>query len=64
MSGGTLNKMIMALAAISVIATLSACGRKGPLEAPNATVGAQNSSGEKAAKEEVPDRPFVLDGMI
>ena len=64
MSGGTLKKMIMAVAAISMMAALSACGRKGPLEAPNASVGVEKPAGGKAAQDEVPDRPFVLDGMI
>lgn len=42
---------------------LSACGRRGPLEAPSASVTANPVSKEKQ-EAPVEDRPFILDGLI
>ncbi len=44
-------------------ASLSACGRRGPLEAPSAAANPP-AAGEKAADAPVEDKPFVLDGLI
>lgn len=44
-------------------AGLSACGRKGPLEAPDSAVVVMPDGTEKKT-EEVEDRPFILDGLI
>lgn len=43
-------------------ATLAACGRRGPLEAPSAA--ANPETGEKTEAAPVEDKPFVLDGLI
>jgi predicted small lipoprotein YifL len=42
---------------------LSACGRKGPLEAPPSQ---RSSEGAPVAETESgkPDRPFILDGLL
>jgi len=46
--------------------TLSACGRRGALEAPvSATVVTTDDAGNPIEKTaEKPDRPFILDGLI
>ena len=49
--------LILCLAA----ASLTACGRRGPLEAPSATAN-PSATDEKAA--DVEDKPFILDGLI
>ncbi len=51
------------LAALMMIASLSACGRGGPLEAPSAAANPP-AAGEKAAEAQVEDKPFILDGLI
>lgn len=51
------------LIALSVAMALSACGRRGPLEAPSAAANPP-VAGEKAADAPVEDKPFVLDGLI
>ncbi len=48
------------LIALCTAMTLSACGRRGPLEAPSAA--ANPSAAEKAPPVE--DKPFILDGLI
>ena len=51
--------LILCLAA----ASLSACGRRGPLDAPSAAANPP-AAGEKAAEPQVEDKPFILDGLI
>jgi predicted small lipoprotein YifL len=61
MSGADMARLLtITLAALLAISTLSACGRRGPLEAPSAT--ANPSAAEKAPPVE--DKPFILDGLI
>ena len=46
---------------------VAGCGRKGPLQAPpSQTVETVDEQGRPIKKEvrEVPDRPFILDGLI
>jgi predicted small lipoprotein YifL len=57
------NLLIFCLAALMMIASLSACGRRGPLEAPSAAANPP-ASGEKASEPPVADKPFILDGLI
>lgn len=49
--------------ALMFAATLSACGRKGPLEAPTASVNPPVQDGA-AQPAPVEDKPFILDGLI
>ncbi len=58
------NALVPVLAALLVTAVgLSACGRKGPLEAPPR---AQASDGQAAGatEEERRNRPFILDRLL
>lgn len=48
---------------LAASAALSACGRRGPLEAPSAAANPP-VNGEKQAVEPAEDKPFVLDGLI
>ena len=50
--------LILGLAAT----TLTACGRRGPLEAPSAS--ANPATAEKAEAAPAEDKPFILDGLI
>lgn len=52
----------LSLIVISASASLSACGRRGPLEVPSAAANPQ--SGETAEATPVEDKPFVLDGLV
>jgi predicted small lipoprotein YifL len=48
-------------------AALSACGRKGPLEAPSAAVVTQQQTGQADQTTQTPpqpDRPFILDRLL
>lgn len=52
---------------IGLIATavgLSACGRKGALEAPYAAVKADEAVVNPAAAPEKPNKPFILDPLL
>ncbi|MGB8816939.1 MAG: lipoprotein [Rhizobiaceae bacterium] len=51
--------LVLCLAA----ASLSACGRRGPLEAPSAAAN-PTSAGEKAVETQAEDKRFILDGLI
>jgi predicted small lipoprotein YifL len=53
------SALIMLLLAAT---TLTACGRRGQLEAPSATANPQ--TGEKAEAAPAEDKPFILDGLI
>jgi predicted small lipoprotein YifL len=55
--------LTITLAALMITASLSACGRRGPLEAPSAAANPP-AAGEKAAEPQVEDKPFILDGLI
>ncbi len=52
--------LVTAITAIGLLASLSACGRRGALEAPSAAANPP----EKAQPAPVEDKPFVLDGLI
>jgi predicted small lipoprotein YifL len=45
---------------------LSACGRKGGLEAPPGAKAAQTTTGDPVVDRQAqkPDRPFILDGLL
>lgn len=59
-----MNRAIITIAAITLVANaLSACGRKGPLEAPTASVNPPAQAGQPQPAP-VEDKPFVLDGLI
>ncbi|MDA7947766.1 MAG: lipoprotein [Hyphomicrobiaceae bacterium] len=52
------------MAALLVTAvSLSACGRKGPLERPPAARAADGQAGETSDRGG-PDRPFILDRLL
>jgi len=51
---------IVAGALLCVMLSLTACGRKGPLEAPPGT----QPQGGQSSSSGPPDRPFVLDGLV
>jgi predicted small lipoprotein YifL len=55
------SKSLIALLAAATI--LSACGRKGPLEAPSASANPAAANGA-AQPAPVEDKPFILDGLI
>lgn len=58
-----MNRVAISILILSLAATaLSACGRRGPLEAPSAAANPAN--GEKAEAAPVEDKPFILDGLI
>ncbi len=59
------GKLTFVLAAVMVLA-LSACGRKGPLEAPPSATAVQGENGEgEPAPAEAPERrKFFLDFLL
>ena len=63
-----LRLVAIGLTALLVIALLSGCGRKGPLEPPPGSVVNQDVSesnnGESQTPAETQDRTFILDGLI
>lgn len=54
---------IAIFALIASAIALSACGRKGPLEAPTGAVNPPPQTGQPQSAP-VEDKPFVLDGLI
>jgi predicted small lipoprotein YifL len=54
------SNMIMVLLTLSLSFTVSACGRRGALEAPSAAANPPAT----AQPAPVEDKPFVLDGLI
>ena len=61
------NLMRAAVAGVLIAGlALSACGRKGALEAPPGAKATDVSSGDPVADKQAkkPDRPFVLDGLL
>jgi predicted small lipoprotein YifL len=52
--------LVTAITAIALLASLSACGRRGSLEAPS-TAANPPATAQPAPVE---DKPFVLDGLI
>lgn len=54
---------IVIYTSLLVSVSLSACGRKGPLEAPSASANPAAQSGP-AQPAPVEDKPFILDGLI
>ena len=58
------SALVPVLAALLVAAmSLSACGRKGPLERPPAAASADGQAAERSGPEG-PNRPFVLDRLL
>lgn len=66
MNRGRKDSLIILGLAAALAMSLSACGRKGPLEAPPGAMTAPSQSGEETPgqKPQKPDRPFILDGLI
>ena len=59
-----MNRMIhLTFVALLAAASLTACGRRGPLEAPSAAANSP-AAGATAAEPQVEDKPFILDGLI
>ncbi len=62
---GTLTK---SLVLFTIVLALAACGRRGPLQAPDAATptldGETKTADGGAVGEEKPDRPFILDGLL
>jgi predicted small lipoprotein YifL len=56
-------RSIPLIAVLAAATTLSACGRKGPLEAPTGAVNPPAQAGQPQTAP-VEDKPFVLDGLI
>ncbi|MBA8881578.1 LPS translocon maturation chaperone LptM [Phyllobacterium myrsinacearum] len=52
------------LMAVAIVSAVSACGRKGPLELPPASVTAPAPGEPKPAKQPVQDKRFFLDSII
>ena len=63
-----LRLVALGFTALLVIALLSGCGRKGPLEPPPGSVVNQevseSSNGDSQTNTETQDRTFILDGLI
>ena len=60
----SMNRAILSIFVSLLISfPLSACGRKGPLEAPSASANPAAQSGP-AQPAPVEDKPFILDGLI
>lgn len=54
-------RRISTVVALALIASLAACGVKGPLEPP---AGVQNESAPPDQSGTKPHRPFILDGLL
>lgn len=66
MKRGRMNNLVVLGLAAAMALSLSACGRKGPLEPPPGSV-TSTTAGEEARpqqKPKKPDRPFILDSLI
>ena len=65
MGRASMQKPLHIALALLVIAGLglSACGRKGPLEAPPSQPRADGAPPAETASGK-PDRPFILDGLL
>ncbi len=63
-----LRMVASVLAALLIVALLSGCGRKGPLEPPPGSVVNQgeyeSETGDNQSGSQTPDRTFILDGLI
>ncbi len=67
MKHGLLKSLLSIAIALALAAGLSACGRKGPLEAPGgSSVATPAPAGQTSepVEEQQPDRRFILDGLI
>jgi predicted small lipoprotein YifL len=61
-SGPNMTRIVtITFALLIALSSLSACGRRGPLEAPSA---AANPPAGAPASEPVEEKPFVLDKLI
>ena len=59
----TLKRTLVVTALLAgVVAVLSGCGRKGPLERPTVTV--EPTAGDEASPAPVKERRFILDGLL
>ena len=57
-----MNRLFQAVLVMVLAVSLSACGRRGPLEAPSAA--ANPTAAESAPSSQAEDKPFILDGLI
>ncbi|MGU3573933.1 LPS translocon maturation chaperone LptM [Brucellaceae bacterium C25G] len=53
-----------ALITLLIAGTLSACGRKGPLEPPPSSIVTDEYGRTQPAPKQVKDEPFILDKLI
>ncbi|MFK4824783.1 lipoprotein [Paenochrobactrum sp. BZR 588] len=61
----TSRKVIFtALVTLLIAGTLSACGRKGPLEPPPASIVTDEYGRAEPAPKPAKDEPFILDKLI
>lgn len=57
-----MSRTFSLILAAALLIPLSACGRKAPLDAPNAIPPAEGEKVPPAEPKE--DKPFILDGLI
>lgn len=55
---------LAAIALLALALSLSACGRRGPLERPTTAQTTDNGEPGEAQVAERPRRPFILDGLL
>lgn len=56
--------LFTALITLLVAGTLSACGRKGPLEPPPASIVTDEYGRQQTTPKPAKDEPFILDTLI
>lgn len=64
MPNGNLKKFVLGLTIIMIALGVSACGRKGNLEAPPSAQLTTDEAGQSASAPKKPDNPFFLDPLI
>ena len=65
MNSGLGKLLVNTALAIALVFAVSSCGRRGDLEQPpSSSVIESDESGEVVEREEVEDRPFILDPLI
>ncbi len=65
MYSGLAKLLLNGVLALAIALAVSSCGRRGDLERPpSSTVIESDEAGEVVEKEEVEDRPFILDPLI
>lgn len=64
MTRGPFGLVTMTIAMLMLAGSLSACGRKGNLEAPPSAQIVTDENAQQQAEPEKPDNPFFLDPLI